>query len=138
MATIESVMTRDPLTIPSNDTVEHAASLMRDHGIGTLVVTDHEQVQGILTDRDIAVRAVAEHRDPSNTPVSEIATRDVTTVSPQDSVDDVVNTMRANAIRRVPVVENGKPVGIVALGDIAIERDAGSALADISSAPSNR
>jgi CBS domain-containing protein len=137
-ATIESVMTRDPLTIESDDTVVHAASLMREHGIGTIVVTDHEQVRGIVTDRDIAVRAVAEGRDPDSTRIADIASMDVTAVAPSDSVDEVVHAMRDRSIRRVPVVSNGRAVGIVSLGDLAIERDPDSALADISSAPSDQ
>jgi CBS domain-containing protein len=92
---------------------------------------------GIITDRDIVVRGIAENHDPQ-TQVKEIASQQVKTVSPEDAVDDAVEIMRDYAVRRLPVVENGRVVGVVSLGDLALERDPDSALGEISSAPPNR
>jgi CBS domain-containing protein len=84
------------------------------------------------------VRAVAEGLDPTATPVTEVCTKDPTSISADASVDEAVGLMRERALRRLPVVEGGQPVGIVALGDLAVERDPDSALADISASDPNR
>lgn len=137
MAQIRDVMTKDPQILPASASLVDAARLMRDEDIGPVIVVEGDQVVGIVTDRDIVVRAVAEDRPPSGTTVADVASRDLTTVSPDDSLDDGVRLMRERAVRRLPVVEGGKPVGIVALGDLAVERDPDSALADISAAEPN-
>jgi CBS domain-containing protein len=111
---------------------------MRDSNIGTVVVVDNGKVGGIVTDRDIVVRAVAQGRDPATTKLRDISSHDLTMLSPMDTVEHAVQIMRQKAIRRLPVVENGKPVGIVSLGDLAVERDPDSALGNISAAPANR
>ena len=87
--------------------------------------------------RDIVVRTVAEARDPATTTLADICSHALTTVSPTDSIEQAVQLMRAKAIRRLPVVEGGQAVGIVSLGDLAVERDPSSALGDISAAPPN-
>jgi CBS domain-containing protein len=110
---------------------------MRDAGIGNVIIMDGEQITGILTDRDIVVRAVAEGWDPASTPVGEVASRDLTTVAPTDPLESAVALMRERSVRRLPVVEDGRPIGIVSLGDLAVERDPDSALGDISAAPPN-
>ncbi|CAN5857267.1 hypothetical protein BH23ACT12_BH23ACT12_20960 [soil metagenome] len=136
LQTIKDVMTPDPKVLSKNATVKEAAELMRDDNIGdVLVVNGHKKLFGIITDRDIAIRCGAEGADPDKVTLEEIATKDVTTVSPGATVDLAVTLMRTKAIRRIPVVEDGKPVGIVSLGDLAIEKDPTSALADISAAP---
>jgi CBS domain-containing protein len=92
-----------------------------------------------VTDRDIAVRAVADGRDPERTPVSEICSKDLTTVSPEDDLDRAIQVMREKAIRRLLVVDNrNQTVGILSLGDLALERDARSVLGQISAAPPNQ
>ena len=103
---------------------------------GNLVVVEGEAVRGIVTDRDIAVRAVAEGRGP-DTPLADVLSGDVVTVAPQDRIEVVVDLMRERAVRRIAVVEDGRLVGIVSIGDLAIERDSNSALADISAAREN-
>lgn len=134
--TIKDVMTPDPKVLLKTATVKEAAELMRDDNIGdVIVVNGHKKLYGILTDRDIAIRCGAEGADPDKVTLEEIATKDVTTLSPDATVDLAVTLMREKAIRRIPVVEDGKPVGIVSLGDLAIEKDPTSALADISAAP---
>ena len=135
---IRDVMTTNPETLPESTTVREAAEAMRANDIGDVVVVDDNgQLSGILTDRDIVVRVVAEGRDPRATRIGDIASRDLTAVSPDDPVDRAVQLMRDKAIRRLPAVDKGKPVGIVSIGDLALDRDPGSALADISAAPPN-
>jgi CBS domain-containing protein len=132
--TVEQIMTTNPRTVNVDDTVLQAAQLMRDNDIGDVIVVNDGQVTGIVTDRDIAVRAVAEGRDPEPTTVGDIATTGVQAIEPDASVDDALRMMREHDIRRLPVVKNGRPVGIVSLGDLAVEREPDSTLADISAA----
>ena len=135
---LRDIMTQKPVTVQATDTVVAAARSMRDGNIGDVVVVDNDQIQGILTDRDIVVRALAEGRDPARTTVGEICSRELTTLSPNDAIGDAEKTMRARAIRRLPVVEGGRPVGIVSLGDLAVEKNPDSTLGGISAAPPNR
>ena len=131
---IRDVMTSDPRTVKSDAPIEEAAKAMKEADAGAVVVQDNGTPCGIVTDRDIAIRAVAEGRD-SSTPVSEIATTDVTALAADDSIEDAVRIMREKDVRRLPVVEDDKTVGIVSLGDLAQVQDDDSVLADISSAP---
>jgi len=136
--TVGDVMTPNPRTVRADGTVADAARAMKDVEAGDVIVTDDTgRVTGILTDRDIAIRVIAEGRDPKSTPVKAIASLDVTTVSPSDGARDAVRIMRDQAIRRLPVVEDGRPVGILSLGDLAVERDSDSVLAAISAAHDN-
>jgi CBS domain-containing protein len=132
--TVEQIMTRDPRTIDASDTVTDAARVMRDNDIGDVVVVEDGQVSGIVTDRDIVIRAVAEGRDPDSTSVGDACSTGVETIEPDASVDDAVRLMRDADIRRLPVTKDGSPVGIVSLGDLAVEREPDSTLADISAA----
>jgi CBS domain-containing protein len=132
--TVEEIMTRDPRTVKASDTVTNAARVMRDSDIGDVIVMDGGQVSAIVTDRDIVVRGVAEGRDPDETTLSEVCTPGVETIDPGDSVDDALRMMREHDIRRLPVTKNGRPVGILSLGDLAVEREPESTLADISAA----
>jgi CBS domain-containing protein len=132
--TVEEIMTINPRTVNVDDTVLEAAQVMRDSDIGDVVVVEGGQVAGIVTDRDIVVRAVAEGRDAESTTVGDIATTGTRAIEPEASVDDALRTMREHDIRRLPVVKNGRPVGIISLGDLAVEREPDSTLADISAA----
>ena len=133
---IRDVMTPNPELVSGDTTVAEAAKLMRDKDFGG-VLCGNDELSGFITDRDIAVRVVAEGKDPTSTTVSEVATTDLHTLSPDDSVEDAIELVRKHDVRRVPVVEDTKPVGIVSIGDLAIERDEDSALADISAEPEN-
>ena len=135
---IREVMTEDVVVMPTTATLKDAGREMRERDIGNVVVLEDDKVVGILTDRDIIVRAVADDRAPSDTRVGEIASRHPETLSPDDTVEDAVRIMRERAVRRLPVVEDGRPVGIVSIGDLAVERDTDSALADISGAEPNK
>ena len=136
--TVGEVMTVAPTTVQSGDSAREAARAMRDDDVGALLVVDDGNLYGVVTDRDLAIRLVAEGRDASSTTVSELASGDPTAIESGGSVDDAVRLMRERALRRLPVVEDGRPVGIVSLGDLAVERDSDSALADISASDPNR
>jgi CBS domain-containing protein len=134
---IREVMTEDVVVMPAQATLKHAAREMRERDIGDVIVVEDDVVVGILSDRDIVIRAVADDRVSSETTVGEVATRDLETLGPDATVREAVRVMREKAIRRLPIVEDGRPVGIVSLGDLAVERDTDSALAEISVAEPN-
>ncbi len=138
--TVREVMTPQPTTLPASSKVSDAAAAMADRDIGAVVITKGDtQVIGILTDRDIVVRGIAARRDPWTTLIAEILSHDdLATTSPDTSLREVIGIMRAKAVRRLPVVEHGRLVGIVSLGDLALEEDPQSALADVSGASANR
>jgi CBS domain-containing protein len=135
---IRDIMTAHPVTLPATSSVVDAALAMRDFNVGDVIVLENGQICGLVTDRDIVVRAIANGNYPATTTLGEICSRELTTLSPTDTVDDAVRLMREKAIRRLPVVENGQPVGIVSIGDLSIERDRHSILGDIGAAPPNR
>jgi CBS domain-containing protein len=135
--TVRDIMTPQPIAVPADTALTEAARFMREEGVGELMVTQNGTLCGVVTDRDIVVRAVAEHRDPDNTTAGDVASKELVTVTPDDGLDSVVRLMREHAVRRLPVVEQGHPVGMVSLGDMAMERDERSALADISAEPPN-
>ena len=135
--TVNEVMTADPRTVDGDDTLVHAAREMREGDVGALVVTDRGRVSGILTDRDIVVRAVAEGRPPAQTRVAEVCTTRPVTLTPDQSLDDAIRLMREHGIRRIPVVQDDRAAGILSLGDAAVEREPGSPLGEISAAAPN-
>ena len=136
--TLRDVMTTDPRTLPVSSSVEDAARIMRDEDVGVVVLEDGGEVRGVITDRDIAIRVVAEGRSPGDTSLADVASQDdIATLSPDDPVDAAVQLMREKSVRRIPVVEGGRPVGVVSIGDLAVEREPDSVLGDISSAPPN-
>ncbi|WP_434741418.1 CBS domain-containing protein [Micromonospora sp. SH-82] len=132
MTTVGEFMTTRLVTMDGTDTLTAAARVMRDNAIGDVVVTDDGDVVGIVTDRDITVRGIAEEMDPDRTPVNQIVSRDVITVSPDDDAVSATDLMRTYAVRRLPVVDDGRLVGLVSMGDLAVEREPQSVLADIS------
>jgi CBS domain-containing protein len=136
MAKLIRDLMNKPITLGSSASVAAAAREMRASNIGTVIVADDDGARGIVTDRDIAVRAVAAGLDPAITPLSEICSDDLTTLSADDKVETAVQVMRDKAIRRILVVDSrDRAVGIISLGDLAIERDSGSVLGQISAAP---
>ncbi|MEU8072648.1 CBS domain-containing protein [Micromonospora sp. NPDC048169] len=132
MTTVGEFMTTRLVTMDGNDTLIAAAQEMRDSAIGDVVVTDGDNVVGIVTDRDITVRGVAEDMDPTATRLNQITSRDVVTVSQNDDVVAAADLMRTYAVRRLPVVDDGRLVGLISMGDLAVEREPQSVLADIS------
>jgi signal-transduction protein with cAMP-binding, CBS, and nucleotidyltransferase domain len=135
--TIADVMTPNPRTLDARSTVEQAAQAMKKHDIGDVIVCDGDSVCGIVTDRDIAVRVVAEGRAAADVQLGDMCSKDLTTVSTQTTIEDAVALMRDKAVRRLPVCDSGRPVGVVTIGDLAQDRDRDSALASVSSAPPN-
>jgi CBS domain-containing protein len=134
---IREIMTADPRTVESGATVAEAAREMRDGDVGSVVVVENGAVAGIITDRDIAVRVVAQGLDADATRVSEAATMRPVTLTVDQTVDDAIRLVREQDVRRIIVLQGGRAAGIVSLGDLAIERDTDSALADIASEPAN-
>src|SRR5919205_1131880 len=106
---IREVMTADPRTVEAGDTIADAAREMRDGDVGSIVVVDHGAVAGIITDRDIVVRVVADGTDPGSARVRDAATMSPVTLTVDQSVDDAIRTMRDQDIRRIVVVQDGRP-----------------------------
>ncbi|MFI9363058.1 CBS domain-containing protein [Kitasatospora sp. NPDC053057] len=138
---IKEIMTAAPVTVPRLASVRDAARWMRDTAIGDVLVSDdvsgEGRLCGLVTDRDLVVRVLAAGKDPDSTNVGDICTSELVSVAPDDDVGHAVDLMRRHALRRLPVVDDGRAVGVVSIGDLAMERDPDSALADISAADPN-
>jgi CBS domain-containing protein len=132
---VSDVMSGDPVTVEPGDSIEDAAAKMKEADAGAVLVVDGDELKGIATDRDIVVDAVGEGE--SDARVEDVMTSDPTTVSPDDPIDKAIEVMRDEKVRRLPVVEDGKPVGVVSLGDLAEEADASSVLGEMASAEPN-
>ncbi len=137
MATsIRDAMTSNPKTVTSDQTVVDAAKIMQQEDTGVVPIVDGERLVGVLTDRDIAIQVVAGGKDPQSTKVTEIASRDLVTVDPQQDLDEALRLMAQHQVRRLPVVEeDGKLVGILAQADVARHGDdarAGEVVEEIS------
>jgi CBS domain-containing protein len=130
-------MQANPISMTPTTSVIEAARAMRDADIGSVIVHENDRLYGIVTDRDLVVRALAEDVNCASIILGDICSREPTTLAPTDTVEEAVRLMRDQAIRRLPVVENGTPVGIVSLGDLAVEQDPHSVLGNISAAPPN-
>ena len=124
MGQIRELMTVRPRTVQVGDTIVQAAKLMKGEDSGIAPIMDGDRLVGVITDRDIAIRIVAEGRDPQTTRVEEIASTNLVTVDPEQSFDEALRLMAEHRVRRLPVVEeDGKLVGIVAQGDVARHAD---------------
>lgn len=133
---VKDIMSTDIACIGLHDSVQKAAQLMKRYDVGSIPVCDNNQVVGIVTDRDIALRAVADGQGSVNQTVADIMTQNVVVGEPDMNVHDAAQMMSQQQIRRLPIVDRGNLVGIVALGDISLEPslqdDAEEALRDIS------
>ncbi|MGW7053166.1 CBS domain-containing protein [Streptomyces sp. NPDC054887] len=134
---VREVMTSNPVTVGVLTAVSEVARRMREENIGVVLVADGDGLRGLVTDRDLVVRVLAEGKDPGETTVRDVCSTDLATVAPDDEVDHAIGLMRKKALRRLPVVEGSTAVGIVSLGDLAIERDPESPLGDVSAAAPN-
>lgn len=133
---VRDLMTADPELVSPDTSIREAAQRMRDADVGALPVGDANQLTGMVTDRDIVIRAVAEGRSGDDVTVRDIVTTEIVSCGPDDAVEDAANLMAEHQIRRLPVVEDGRLVGIIALGDVAREdQDAGGAALDDISEP---
>jgi CBS domain-containing protein len=117
---VRDAMTENPRSIGASASVVEAARLMRDEHIGSLPITDDEELVGMITDRDITTRVVAEAADPKVTSVGDVVSRDLISVEPDEDLEEAVQLMASHQVRRLPVVENGRLVGIVAQADVAL------------------
>ena len=119
---IKDVMTSDPRTIDADKSVAYAAKMMRDEDVGLAPVVEGDKLIGMLTDRDIAIRVVAEGKNPEQVTVREVASQQVVTIDPQQDLDEALRIMAKHQVRRLPVVEeDGRLVGVVAQADVARE-----------------
>jgi CBS domain-containing protein len=129
------IMTTDVVALSADASLQSAGAAMRDNDVGSVVVTQNAAAAGIVTDRDIVLRAVAEGRDAAATQLSAVCTDKVVSVGPDEPVEVAVQLMREHAVRRVVVVDGDRPVGVISMGDLARRRDPGSVLADVVAAP---
>jgi CBS domain-containing protein len=138
MATIvRDVMMTKLQSVDGKASIQEAAAVMRDNDIGDVLVVADGALQGIVTDRDLVVRALADGRKPDATPVGDVCSPELTVVDAQAEVAEAADIMGSHAVRRLPVVENNEVIGIVSLGDLARRSEPESALSDISAAPPN-
>jgi CBS domain-containing protein len=120
---VRDTMTENPRSIEASSSVVEAARLMREEHIGSLPITEDEQLVGMITDRDITTRVVAEAADPNVTTVDDVYSRDLISVEPDKDLEEALRLMARHQVRRLPVVENGRLVGIVAQADIALSEN---------------
>src|ERR1700746_3060361 len=138
MATkMRDIMSPAPVTMAATEPVSAAARAMKEHRIGTVLVVADGRLTGLVTDRDIAIRVLAENRDPATTRVGDICSAELAVLAPDDDVEEARRLVRERAVRRIPVVQDGTPVGVVSIGDLALETDQESALSRISATPPN-
>jgi CBS domain-containing protein len=135
MKTIKEIMTKDCITVTLQDNVYEIAVKMKEHNIGFIPVVDGKKLIGVVTDRDLVVRGYADKREGS-TAVKHVISQEITSISPNTTVDEAARIMANDKVRRLPVVDNGELVGVIAIGDLAVrdtyENEAGEALGRIS------
>lgn len=139
---VRHAMTEAPQTISLDSTAADAAGLMRQLDVGVIPIADGERLKGLVTDRDIVVRVIAERKEPNSVSVGDIMTKQVATVTPDMQLSEAREIMEKHKVRRLPVVKDEKLVGILSLGDVAwaseSEREVGDTLRDVSESPSTR
>jgi CBS domain-containing protein len=133
---VRDVMTAEPIVLQQDQSIADAAQAMRDASVGAVLVVDGDKLCGLVTDRDIVVRAVAESALPDS-PVGQVVSPDLVAVDADDETIDAARVMQDHAVRRLPVLDDGRIVGIVSIGDLAVSLGEDSALAQISAADPN-
>jgi CBS domain-containing protein len=118
---VRDVMTPGVRTVSPSQSLAEAAEVMKGEDVGSVPVVEEGRLAGIVTDRDIVTRAVAERRDPQTVKVDEVASRDLVTVEPEQDLDEALALMARHQVRRLPVVEQGQLVGMLAQADVALE-----------------
>lgn len=124
---IREIMTTDIKKATPDNTLADIATMMRDEDVGALPVVQGGELRGIVTDRDIVVRAIADGKEPSTTTVQEVLSEELESVEPDDDVEEAADLMASHQIRRLPVVQSGKLIGMVSLGDIAVKHEESTA-----------
>jgi len=135
-ATVRDVMTPGPIGVDYYQSVGEAARTMRDWGVGAVLVVNDESLYGLVTDRDLVIRAVAEAKGPDE-PVGPLSSGNLIGVDADADASEAARLMREHAVRRLPVIEDGQVAGMVSLGDLALHDDPASALAGVSQAVAN-
>lgn len=137
---VREVMTSHPVTLPPDALLSEAAAQMRDQDIGDVLILDENgRLRGIVTDRDIVIRGLADGaQDATTMTIGELASADIVSIEAEADTDLAVQMMCERAVRRIPVVDDGQVIGVISIGDLAIERDPDSALGQISAAQQNR
>jgi signal-transduction protein with cAMP-binding, CBS, and nucleotidyltransferase domain len=135
-AKVRDLMTPGVIGVDYHQSIAEAARTMRDWGIGAVLVTKDKVVHGLVTDRDLVVRAIAESKAPDE-PVGPLSSGDLVGVEADDDAEVAMRLMREHAVRRLPVVDHGQIAGMVTLADLALETDPASALAEVSQARPN-
>lgn len=134
---VRDLMTPIPTIVAAGTSVGDAARTMRDQDLGAVLV-DTGAGPAIVTDRDIVVRGIATGEKVVNAPIAAICSRNIVSISPESQVDEAVTVMRDHAVRRLVVMDGGKPVGLLSIADVVVERDPHSLLGEISKAVPNR
>jgi CBS domain-containing protein len=134
---VREIMSAAPVCMAASESVSAAAKAMKDRGIGTVLVLSGGRLAGLVTDRDIAIRVLAENRDPLTTRLDDICSSELAVLSPDDAVETATRIVRDRAVRRLPVMADGTPVGVVSIGDLALDKDERSALSQISASGPN-
>lgn len=133
---VRDIMTTDVACAAPDTTLEEIATMMRDEDTGAIPIVDDEALVGIITDRDIVIRCIADGKDASECTAEDIITENLETIEPDDDVNEASQIMARRQIRRLPVVEDGRLVGMLSLGDIAVkhedDRQAGDTLESVS------
>jgi CBS domain-containing protein len=137
MTKMRDIMSPAPVCMAPGESASAAAQAMKRHCIGTVLVLADGRLSGLVTDRDITVRVLAENRDPRTTPIGDICSAELAVLGPDDDVAQAALLVRERAVRRIPVLQDGIPVGVVSIGDLALEKDATSVLSGVSAAPPN-
>ena len=132
-AKVRDVMTPGPIGVSYHQSIREAARTMRDWGVGAVLVVNDQSLYGLVTDRDLVVRAVAEAKEPDE-PVGPLSSGDLIGVDVDADTAEAARLMRENTVRRLPVIEDGQIAGMVSLGDLALQDDPASALAGVSRA----
>lgn len=133
---VREIMTPNPVGVYYDQTIAEAARVMRDAGVGAVLVVNGDSLGGVVTDRDLVIRGLAEGLS-ADTPVGPLCSTKLVGVDAGADITDAERLMRDNAVRRLPVIDEGQIVGIVTLGDIAVSADSGSPLAAVSQPPAN-
>lgn len=135
---VRDIMSAAPVCMAATEPVSAAAKDMKERGIGTVLVMAGARLDGLVTDRDITIRVLAENRDPRTTLLGEICSGEVAGLSPDDDLEHAARLLRERAVRRLPVIAGGVPVGVVSVGDLVLSHDEQAALPEVSAAAPKR
>ncbi len=135
---VREIMSAAPVCMAAGESVSAAAKAMKERGIGTVLVLSGGRFSGLVTDRDITIRVLAENRDPRTTRLGDICSSELAVLRPDDDVETATRIVRDRAVRRLAVVADGTPVGVVSIGDLALDQDERSARSQIPASGPNR